>query len=473
MFEALLSRLHDEVRRIWLYRWFLAAVTLVAFLAIAGFLVSMPKRYDSWSEIYVDKQAAMSAATQNVALNGAATPSSVMINPKVLLNDDKLQATLVKLDPSKASLSPMQMTNAVKNFRKTIAISDLDEDGFIQFHVKDVDPVRATRVVQELTRQFIDMSINRSQNDLGQTTKFLDGQIESFKGLMAASQEQLANFRHAHPGLPLQGGLAGGLAAPAASGTVVTLASPTSEAAAPAAPPAPRVFPEDQKIAALEAQLADMQTRYTDQHPDVISTKRDLAVLLRQRAAEAAIPVAAAPTAPTPAPDNARRAAQVVRGPGRAAVIPPDIAAAWGTLIGNDEMLRADYQQLINKQQAAKMSSAILGSSKRFEIIRPPIVPLVSYMPPRSWLVGGAAIAALAIGLVATFLRAAISGVLVSPRELEEEFDLPVAGTVSWEPAWQTGKVAKVDPRFIPPFMRPRIGSTHQRHRLVESDASL
>lgn len=463
MFEALLSRLHDEVRRLWLYRWFLAGVSLVAFLAIAGVLVSMPKRYDSWTEVYVDKQTALSAATENVALNAASTPSSVMINPRVLLNDDKLEALLEKLDPAMEALSPADMTREVNRFRKTITITGVDDDGFIQFHVKDVDPVRATKVAEELTNQFISLSLSRTQNDLSQTTKFLDGQIESFKLLIADSQQQLANFRQAHPGLPLQGGLGGPLPQ-ASSGTVVTLAAPT--AAIAAAAPAPRVFAEDAKISALEAQLADMQTRYTDQHPDVINTKRDLAVLMGQRAAAAA---AAPPvsTAPAAAP---RAMQQIVRGPGRMANVPPDVAAAWGTLLGNDEMLRADYQQLINKQQAVKMSSAMLDSSKRFMIIRPPIVPPVSYMPPRLWLVMGAAVAALVIGLIVTFIRAGISGVLVSPRELEEEFDLPVAGTVSWEPAWQTGRVSRVDPRFLPSFMRPRLAAPRQQS-LIQRDA--
>ena len=121
--------------------------------------------------------------------------------------------------------------------------------------------------------------------------------------------------------------------------------------------------------------------------------------------------------------------------------------------------------------KAAKMSEAILGSSKRFEIIRPAIVPSVSYMPSRSVLVIGAAFMAVMIGFAVTFARAAVSGVLVSPRELEDEFDLPVAATVSWEPAWQTGQVAKVDPRFIPPFLRPRLTHTPSV-RLVGHDAS-
>jgi hypothetical protein len=216
-----------------------------------------------------------------------------------------------------------------------------------------------------------------------------------------------------------------------------------------------------------------MLTRYTDQHPDVLNTRRELAIQLRSRAASAAA-AAAIPAAPTVTAAPVQRMMQVVRRGGGRAPIPADIVAEWGTLLGNDAVLRADYQNLLNKQQAARMSEAILGSGKRFEIIRPATVPLVSYMPPRSWLVAGALAMALIIGFAVTFVRAAVSGVLVSPRELEEEFDLPVAATVSWEPAWQTGEVAKVDPRFIPPFLRPRLAYNNSSStvRLVGNDAS-
>jgi uncharacterized protein involved in exopolysaccharide biosynthesis len=454
----------------WLYRWFMVMVTALSFLIIAGFAVSMPKKFDAWSEVYVDKLAVMSAATDKVSLNEGDNPSSVMINPRVLLNDDKLAATLIKIDPEAAKLSPGAMVQAVNDFRKKIEITTVSEDGFIQFHAKDRDPVRAARIAQELTSQFIGLSLGRTQNDLGLTTRFLDGQIEMYRGLMSESQQQLANYRQAHPGLILPGGFGG----PTSDDSFVTVAAPVSSSAASSSAPvvaAPRTYPEDQRIASLEEQLSNMLTRYTDQHPDVVNTRRELANLLRSRAAAAAVAASAPVAAQTAAAAPAQRTTQIVRSRSRAPV-PADIVAEWGTLLGNDSVLRADYQQLVNRQQAAKMSEAILGSSKRFEIIRPVTVPLVSYMPSRSLLVVLSAIVAGLIGVGVTFARAAISGVLVSPRELEEEFDLPVAATVSWEPAWQTGQVSKVDPRFIPPFLRPRL-SYNPSARLVGHDASL
>ncbi len=471
MFEALTSRLHDEFRRLWLYRWFLFAVSLLSFVIIAAVAMSIPKSYDAWSEVYVDKQAVMSEATADVSLNAGGGSNSVMINPSVMLNDNKLQAILLKVDPQAASLSPVSMTHAINEFRKSITISSVDDNGFIQFHAKDVDPVRAARIARELTDGFIAMSVDRTQRDLGTTTVFLDGQIETFKTLLADSQLQLANYRNAHRGLVLEGGIGGPVAGGDVGGDYVTVAVPQAGAAAQA-PAAPRSFPEDQRINELEGQLANLLTEYTDQHPDVIRTRRDLAAQLRSRSASAAAAAQAALTAPPAASTAAPRTTQVVRrGGGRTANVPPDIAAEWGTLLGNDSMLRADYQQLLNKQQAAKMSSAILGSTKGFEIIRPVTVPLVSYTPGRSVLLIGSFVVACIIGFALTFVRASISGVLVSPRELEEEFDLPVAGTVSWESAWQTGQVAKVDPRFIPPFLRPRVSYTPSV-RLVGHDAS-
>jgi hypothetical protein len=44
---------------------------------------------------------------------------------------------------------------------------------------------------------------------------------------------------------------------------------------------------------------------------------------------------------------------------------------------------------------------------------------------------------AIGSGLLAAYLLAAVRGIFVAPRELEQAFDLPVVGTVSWEQAWQ------------------------------------
>jgi len=54
-----------------------------------------------------------------------------------------------------------------------------------------------------------------------------------------------------------------------------------------------------------------------------------------------------------------------------------------------------------------------------------------------------AVVAAIAGGIGAAYVRGAITGVFVAPRELEEAFQLPVIGTISWEQTWHTGEVVQ------------------------------
>jgi hypothetical protein len=63
-----------------------------------------------------------------------------------------------------------------------------------------------------------------------------------------------------------------------------------------------------------------------------------------------------------------------------------------------------------------------------------------------------AAVMAAAAGIGAAYVRAGVKGILVAPRELEEAFQLPVVGTVSWERAWHTR-------RLPPPAAHKRLSS--------------
>ena len=57
----------------------------------------------------------------------------------------------------------------------------------------------------------------------------------------------------------------------------------------------------------------------------------------------------------------------------------------------------------------------------------------------RRWI--DSQVARPAAGIAAAYLRGSINGIFVAPRELEDAFGLPVAGTVSLERAWQTNRV--------------------------------
>ena len=122
--------------------------------------------------------------------------------------------------------------------------------------------------------------------------------------------------------------------------------------------------------------------------------------------------------------------------------LPPQVAAQEADLRRNDDMLRNAYQELLARREAAKMSLAIYGSNDagKFQVTNQPTIPAAPSGPNRMLLLGAIAVAAaIAGGVGAAYLRGAITGVFVAPRELEQAFQLPVIGTISWEQTWHTG----------------------------------
>ena len=200
--------------------------------------------------------------------------------------------------------------------------------------------------------------------------------------------------------------------------------------------------PAQAQIAALEDRIAALRLQYTDQYPDVIAARQQLAQL-QQRAAQSSksgenAGVAAARGQLAAAQARLRRARQR---PGLA----PQIAAQEADLRRADDTLRNAYQELLSRREAAKMSLAVYGAnnSAKFQVTNQPTVPTAPSGPNRPLLLGLAVLAAIAGGIGAAYVRGAITGVFVAPRELEEAFQLPVIGTISWEQTWHTGEAVQ------------------------------
>jgi len=124
---------------------------------------------------------------------------------------------------------------------------------------------------------------------------------------------------------------------------------------------------------------------------------------------------------------------------------PPQVAAQEADLKRTDDMLRNSYQELLARREAAKMSLAVYGANDagKFQVTNQPTIPSFPSGPNRMLYLGLAFLAAVAGGIGAAYLRGAITGVFVAPRELEEAFQLPVIGTISWEKTWHTGEVVE------------------------------
>jgi uncharacterized protein involved in exopolysaccharide biosynthesis len=418
MISALMTIINDEARRIWCYRVTALAVTAIVFCGATLYILRLPDLYDAWAQLYINKQTPVAAAAEGVSLRGDSYGSPYVIQ-KTLLNDQNLTQVIRAIDPAAKSLNGLQMSAATLRMRNNFHITD-QGDGFIEFHYQDRDPKRAASVVRLLLDEFIRSNVTRSRSELDRAADFLDEQISAHEVLMRQSQATLNALREQHPAVATLS-LAGGPAFPVADSGPVMVEAPMA-----AAPPARSAA--DERVATLEAKLAALRADFTEQHPDVVATSRQLSEAKAARALEP--PVAAGP---------ARRYVQRM-GPRAAPMVSPKVAAEWADAQRSDEALRNKHEQLLARREAARMSQAVYGpdGSGKFQVTRIPTVPLLPIGPNRTLFIQLAGIAALGCGLGAAYLRGAIRGVVVSPREVELACQLPVVGAVSWEPAWVT-----------------------------------
>ncbi|HEY4275938.1 MAG TPA: hypothetical protein VGM68_10665 [Rhizomicrobium sp.] len=431
MVGTVLTLVYDELVRIWCYRWTALCTAIVLFIAGAAYVAHLPNVYDSWAQIYVAKLTPLAQAAQNVSLGGD-TYGSTYVVQKTLLNDESLSKVAEQLNPNFGQLPPAARQGAINSLRNKIEIVPDSGDGFTEFHYNATEPVRAYRVVRLLLNQFVAANQDRATRDLGQADVFLDAQIAVYQRKVAESQQKIAAFRQRN-------------------GTSAETADSDEEASAAADVDNARAVynaalsrdggaaPQQSQIAALEDRIAALRLQYTDQYPDVIAARQQLAQL-QQRAAQST------KTAADPAVASARGQLLAAQARLRRARfrpgLPPQIAGQEAELKRNDDMLRSSLQELLSRREAAQMSMAVYGanSNAKFQITNQPTIPAFPAGPNRSLLLGLALFGAIAGGVGAAYLRGAITGVFVAPRELEEAFQLPVIGTISWEKTWHTGE---------------------------------
>ncbi|HLI67249.1 MAG TPA: Wzz/FepE/Etk N-terminal domain-containing protein [Caulobacteraceae bacterium] len=436
MITQLLNLIYDEGQRLWYYRWTFVMAATVVLCGAALYVLQLPDVYDAWAQVLVNKDTTLAAATQGVALAHPDDGNAVVVQ-KTLLSDQNLTPVIRQLDPAAATMNDAAMARAVARLKSRIHITSDGDDGFIEFHYADTDPVHARNVVRAVLNAFISGSVDRNKKALDDTATFLDQQIASYQTMLSDSQSKLTDFRKQHPGVSL---LPNAAPLPLDTGDMgtTTITAPAA-ARAVAAPPAATASSE--RVAQLQAQIANLRTQYTDNYPDVVTARRQLEIAQAERSRE----LANAPAPTIASGPTQRRVVRVRRGPGFVAIA-PDIQAQWQDLQRNDEVLHLNYEQLVARREATRMSLAMYSAdgSNKYQVTRTPVVPPSPIGPNRGLYLVLGFLAAGAAGLGAAYLRGAMNGVFVSPRELEEAFRLPVIGTVSWEPAWDNGETRRV-----------------------------
>ncbi len=343
------------------------------------------------------------------------------------------------------------------------------------------DASMAQKVVEKLASYFIDTNARERGTQADQTSQFLEAQLADARGRLEAQEKKLETFRERNAGrLPtqmqtnMQAIQNTQLALQAIVGSIETdrtrkavLERLYNDAAADAplavAAAGSGALPADatpqQRLAAARAALAQMETRLSQKHPDIVRTRRLIADLEQQvAAAELQKPVS--PDAGQVEPASQAEAARREKLRGMRAEIEsldrqiafkeseerrmrgeigayqarleavPGIESEWIALTRDYDTLQETYRQLLAKSENSKMAANLEQRQigEQFRILDPARVPLKPHSPNRIRINLFGTLGGLGLGFALVGLMFYRDSTMRSERDLTGAIDLPVLG---------------------------------------------
>jgi len=219
--------------------------------------------------------------------------------------------------------------------------------------------------------------------------------------------------------------------------------------------------PLDARILNLQTRLDELLLQYTDEHPEVKSTKSVIELLTKQKEESLeGVTTEIAPQSPGLEQNPVYQQLRITLGQSEANVaslsarveeygnrvlalnkrvnVILEVEAELKGLNRNYGLVRKNYDVLTSRLESARMGEQVeqAGDDVKFKVIDPPRVPLSPSGPNRILFSSAALLAAMGAGLGLAFLLSQIRPAIYDRRTLQKISGLPVFGSVSriWTP---------------------------------------
>ena len=457
-----MNGLYDEIRvaihAIWTRRWLALAVAWA--IAIVGwlFVSQIPNSYESRARVFVQMQTILPNA---VGISPADQQKDIDTIRQTLTSAVNLEKVVRGTDLANSVSSPADVSDRVAGLQKAIKIT-AQQDNLFEIVVTGASPKVARQVVQKLIDIFVEQNLAGNRVETTQSLSFLDAQLQARQKQLQEAEAKRADFQNRYLGsLPGTGSLTDRM------GTVRTqmsqidsdLAAAQSSVAALngqlagtpamiAGGGASGVGPARARLAAIQGQLAEARSRgFTDNHPDVIALKSQMAAA---QAAARSEPVSAGGGANNPLylslkSMQADKQATVASLTMRKTQLQGDLdtlnaklagdpaVAAEQSQIENDyQVLKDQYGKLLAEREAIKLrgQAQTQTDSIKFSVIDPPTAPRVPTAPNRPLLLTGVLLAGICGGIGAAFAMGQLQTTFATASRLERATGMPVIGSI-------------------------------------------
>ncbi len=464
--NEIVKKINQIARAVWLRRWI--ALAIAGGIAVLGSIgiTLMADRFEATARVYVDTQTVLKPLMNGLAFQPDIDQQVAML-AKTLLSRPNVE----RLVDTPDIWYRASRDKEIERLMKEIKIAPTSANLYVVTY-RDVNPKRAKSVVQGLVNLFVNSGVGDKRRDSEDARRFIDEQIHTYELKLSESENRLKEFKLKNFGMVGTGrddffGRASTLSDEVAKLKLDLSAAEHSRDALkrelsneePQLPveAGPANGPPSETSIRLDAQkrqLDDLLRRYTEEHPDVVATRRTIAQLERQRQAElsaASHSPARGGAATSPVYQKIRISlaeaeanvaslrTQLSVQQGRLEEIRskagkmPETEAELAQLNRDYDVLRKNYDQLVARRESAMLGVKLDQSAQlaEFKMIEPPRVDPKPVTPGRQMLAFLCLPLSLLLGIAAVAGLNELRPTINSTDELRLITERPVLGSVT------------------------------------------
>lgn len=473
--QELLYQILGYLKAIWSKRWHVMLVAWLICLIGWGVVYILPDQYESKAKIYIDTDSLLKPLLEGLTVEYNAN-QQITLMVRTLLTRPNVEKIIRLSDLDLHVNNDIELDSLIESLQKKIKFSK-SQKGRRAPNVYDLSyistkPEEAQTVLQSVITVFIENSIGDSKEDSNAAKKFLSQKVKEYEARLLKSENKLKEFKQKNSGMLPSSGQdyyarmeqaksnldesklelseaekRQGAIRRELSNIVATLKSTGSNISTS----------YDERIETLNKNLDDMLLNYTENHPDVLASRR-LLEGLKNKQQQKISELKKSPSggvADTLESNAAYQELKIAYGEAKANTESlkvrvkeydsryknlqklintiPEIEAQLTALNRGYDVIYKKYQEFLERRESASISESVdqTTESVQFKVLEAPRVESFPVGPDRILLSSAALFAGILGGLGFAFLISQIKPVVTSGRELSEIIGLPVFGVVS------------------------------------------
>ncbi len=466
----------------WRRRW--AAILTCWIVCVAGWtaVVMVPRQYESQGRFYVDVDSLLTPVLSGIAIDSNPAQHLDYLR-NTLLSRPNLERVMHLANLDAAADTPATKNALLNGLASDVTIRPQASNlYFISY--RNRDPVVARDVVQSLLTLFAERTTDNNRAEMDKTQKFLNEEIASYEQQLRAAEQRRAEFHQKYMNV-LPGAGSNVPRLEAARGSVRDISEQYQDAVAKRDALKTELVSVPQYLAvdsgaaiviqngrlpmtATEVRLDDakknldtLRLRFTEEHPDVVAARRQVAELEAEvqkerangsgdsgktfvRKSQVANPVyeqlkvrlvdaeGTVATTKRRLDDAQANLAEVEK----TAMLTPEINAKAQDLDRGYDIIKRNYEELLQRREATLLAQAANTKADKitFRVVDPPQVAINPISPNQPLLFSAVLVLGLGLGGGLTLLLAQIDRSFSSVSQLLD-LGMPVLGAVAFIPA--------------------------------------